>query len=72
VKQTGIAGRNPNRKLKTLSLPNELVETIQEEADKKFGGDFNRAVLEKLATIYPEAEEFLRTCTTLKHSRKKF
>ncbi len=66
------AGRAKNRKRKTLSIPDTLERAIQKEADKKFGGDFNRAVLEKLATIYPEAAEFLKTNTTAKHSRKKF
>lgn len=65
-------GRAKNRKRKTLSLPENLTEAIQREADKNYGGDFNRAVIEKLATIYPEAAEFLKTNTTQKHSRKKF
>ena len=65
-------GRAKNRRRKTLSLPLALVKVIQNEADKEYGGDFNRAVLEKLAFIYPEAKEFLKKNTTFKYSRKKF
>ena len=64
-------GRAKNRTRKTLSLPDELTETIQAEADAKYGGDFTRAILERLAAIYPEAEEFLRTNETGKFSAKK-
>lgn len=65
-------GRAKDRKRKTLSPPDVLVEAIQDEADRNYGGDFTRAVLEKLAEIYPEAQEFLNKNTTGKHSAKKF
>lgn len=64
-------GRAKDRTRKTLSLPADLTAAIQAEADEKFGGDFTRAVLERLAMQYPEAREFLRKNTTWKHSRKK-
>ena len=65
-------GRAKDRKRKTLSLPVELVERIQAEADKNFGGDFTRAALEGMGKIYPEARAFLKANTTVKFSRKKF
>lgn len=60
------AGRAKDRIRKTLSLPEALVERIQAEADKHFGGDFTRATLELLATRYPEAKKFLRENQTFK------
>lgn len=52
-----------------MSLPEDLVEAIEAEA-KKNGWDFTRAVLERLALIYPEAREFLRKNTTYKYTAK--
>jgi len=63
--------RSRDRIVKSLSLPNDLVERIQAEADKHYGGDFTRATLEILATRYPEAKKFLRENQTFKFSRKK-
>lgn len=62
--------RAADRIRKTLSLPDVLATKIQSEADDKFGGDFTRAVLELLATKYPQAREFLRTNTTYKFANK--
>jgi hypothetical protein len=64
-------GRAANRIRKTLSLPSDVAEQIQAEADAKYAGDFTRATLELLATRYPEARKFLKENTTFKHSRKK-
>ena len=64
-------GRAKDRIRKTLSLTDTLVAAIQKEADKNYGGDFTRAVLEKMAREYPEARDFLKNNTTAKHSRKK-
>ena len=40
--------KEPNRAAdrirKTLSLPDDLVEKLQSEADKHYGGDFTRGV----------------------------
>ncbi len=66
------SGRAKNRVRKTLSLPDNLTAVIQKEADAKYGGDFTRAVLERLAKDYKEAADFLKKNTTHKHSRKKF
>jgi hypothetical protein len=63
--------RSKDRIVKSLSLPTELVERIQAEADKSYGGDFTRATLELLALRYPEAKKFLRENETFKFSRKK-
>ena len=66
--------KEPNRAAdrirKTLSLPDDLVEKLQSEADKHYGGDFTRGVLEALATKYPQAREFLRTNKTHKFANK--
>ena len=66
--------KEPNRAAdrirKTLSLPDDLVERLQGEADKHYGGDFTRGVLEALATKYPQAREFLRTNETHKFANK--
>lgn len=62
--------RAADRIRKTLSLPDKLAERIQSEADVKYGGDFTRAVLEMLATKYPQAREFLRTNETFKFANK--
>jgi hypothetical protein len=64
-------GRSKNRVRKTLSLPDDLAAKIQEEADKKYNGDFTRAMLERLAERYKEARDFLRKNTTWKHNPKK-
>lgn len=64
-------GRSKNRIRKTLSLPDDLTKTIQKEADKKYKGDFTRAVLERLAEQYVEARDFLRTNPKWKHNPKK-
>jgi hypothetical protein len=64
-------GRRQDRLVKSLSLPEDLVTKIQAEADDKYSGDFTRAVMERLALIYPEAMEFLKENPTAKHSRKK-
>jgi hypothetical protein len=64
-------GRAANRIRKTLSLPQDLTDSIQAMADEKHAGDFTRATLEILATRYPEARTFLRENQTFKHSRKK-
>ena len=64
-------GRAADRIRKTLSLPQDLTDSIQAMADEKHAGDFTRATLEILATRYPEARTFLRENLTLKHSRKK-
>lgn len=64
-------GRSKDRIRKTLSLPDDLVKVIQEEADEKYNGDFTRAVLERMASMYPEAAEFLRKNETEKHNYKR-
>jgi hypothetical protein len=70
----GAMKKEPNRAAdrirKTLSLPDKLATRIQEEADAKYNGDFTRAVLEMLATKYPQAREFLRTNETYKFANK--
>lgn len=71
TKQTSGNRRSKNRVVKSLSLPTSLVERVQDEADKHYGGDFTRATLEILATRYPEAKKFLRENETFKFSRKK-
>jgi hypothetical protein len=71
-------GRSKIRGRKTLSLPVNLVDRIQVEADMHWGGDWNRAALEALRRDYPvEVAEFLKKAGnpktgTQKHSRKKF
>ena len=64
-------GRAKNRTRKTLSMPNDLVQAIQKEADEKYNGDFTRAALEGLAVKYPQARKFLRHNLTAKFNYKK-
>jgi hypothetical protein len=71
TKQTSGNRRSKDRVVKSLSLPASLVERVQAEADKHYGGDFTRATLEILATRYVEAKKFLRENETFKFSRKK-
>lgn len=71
TKQTSGNRRSKDRVVKSLSLPTDLVERVQAEADKHYAGDFTRATLEILATRYPEAKKFLRENETFKFSRKK-
>lgn len=70
-KPTSGNRRSKDRVVKSLSLPESLVQRVQTEADKHYGGDFTRATLEILATRYPEAKKFLRENQTFKFSRKK-
>ena len=70
-KQSSGSRRSKDRVVKSLSLPANLVERVQAEADKHYGGDFTRATLEILATRYVEAKKFLRENETFKFSRKK-
>lgn len=65
-------GRSKDRRRKTLSFPNELEKAIQVEADAKFGGDFTRALIDRLAKAgYKEAVDFLKQDTKWKHSSRK-
>jgi hypothetical protein len=66
TKQTSGNRRSKDRVVKSLSLPASLVERVQAEADKHYGGDFTRATLEILATRYVEAKKFLRENETFK------
>jgi hypothetical protein len=70
-KQAKPRDRAANRIRKTIPFPDALAEEIQDIADKKYKGDFTRAVLEEMARRFPAAREFLRTNTTSKFSTKK-
>jgi len=46
--------RSKDRVRKTLNFPEPLHDALEQIADKKYGGDFSRAVIEELAKEFPK------------------